>query len=134
MTSGNDPYPLITVSTLDNLGDVTAALTFNGGAVTLVNAIAASASAAPGAVLAGLVGYRSSEYDSQNRDYEDQTYSVDPATGTISTAALSSYTFSTTCQRCPATCASIGSGRSRFLPKIESQRKGICVIGKSACH
>ena len=40
-----------------------------------------------------MIGYRTSEYDSQNRDYEDQTYSVDPTTGTISTTALTSYTF-----------------------------------------
>jgi RHS repeat-associated protein len=93
VTSSSDPYPLITVSSLDNLGDVTATLTFNGAATTIANAIAAAASAAPGAVLAGLIGYRTSEYDSQNRDYEDQTYSVDPTTGTISTAAETTYTF-----------------------------------------
>ena len=91
--SNSDPHPLITVSTLDNLGDVTATLTFNGAATTIANAIVAAASAAPGAVLAGLVGYSTSEYDSQNRDYENQTYSVDPTTGTISTSALTSYTF-----------------------------------------
>ena len=34
VTSSSDPYPLITVSSLDNLGDVTATLTFNGGATS----------------------------------------------------------------------------------------------------
>ena len=93
VTSSSDAYPQITVYTLDNLGDATATLTFNGAATTIANAIVAAASAAPGAVLAGLVGYSTSEYDSQNRDYEDQVYSVDPTTGTISTTALTSYTF-----------------------------------------
>ena len=93
VASSSDPYPLITVSSLDNLGDVTATLTFNGAVTTIANAIVAAATAAPGAVLAGLVGYRTSEYDSQNRDYEDQTYSVDPTTGAISTTALTTYTF-----------------------------------------
>ncbi len=93
VTSANNAYPSITVHSLDNLGNTLATLTFNGGATTIANAIAAATSAAPGAVLAGLVGYSTSEYDSQNRDYEDQTYSVDPATGTISTSALTSYTF-----------------------------------------
>ena len=93
VASSSDPYPLITVSSLDNLGDVTATLTFNGAVTTIANAIVAAGSASPGATLAGLVGYRTSEYDSQNRDYEDQTYSVDPTTGTISTTALTTYTF-----------------------------------------
>ncbi len=93
VTSASDPYPIITVSTLDNLGDVPATLNFNGGATSLAAAIVAASSAAPGAVLAGLIGYRTSEYDSQNRAYENQTYSVDPTTGTISNTALTSYSF-----------------------------------------
>ena len=93
VTSSSDPYPQISVNTLDNLGDVTATLTFNGGATSLAAAIGAASSAAPGATLAGLVGYSTSEYDSQNRDFADQTYSVDPTTGAISTTALTSYTF-----------------------------------------
>ncbi len=93
VTSANDAYPGITVYSLDNLGNTLATLNFNGAATTIANAIAAAASAAPGAVLAGLVGYTTSQYDSQNRDYEDQTYSVDPTTGTISATALTSYTF-----------------------------------------
>ena len=36
-------------------------------ATAMANAIAAAASAAPGATLAGLVGYRTSEYDYENR-------------------------------------------------------------------
>ena len=93
VTSSSDPYPQITVSTLDNLGDVLSTGTFNGGATTIANAITAIATAAPGAVVAGLIGYTTTEYDSQNRAYENQTYSVDPSTGTISTTALTSYTF-----------------------------------------
>ena len=93
VTSSSDAYPQITVYTMDNLGDVTATSTFNGGATTLAAAIGAASSASPGAAIAGLVGYSTSEYDSQNRDYEDQVYSVDPTTGTISTTALTSYIF-----------------------------------------
>ena len=92
-------YPTLTVQSLDNLGNATATLAFNGGALSstpataMADAIAESASAAPGAVLTGLIGYSTSAYDSQGRDYQDQTYSVDPATGSISTTALTSYTF-----------------------------------------
>ena len=91
--SSSDPYPLITVQTLDNLGDVLGTLTFNGGATSLSAAIAAAASAEAGAMLTGLVGFSTSQYDAENNDYEDQTYSVDPNSGAISTTALRTYTF-----------------------------------------
>ncbi|MGC8541958.1 MAG: hypothetical protein ACP5QA_15215, partial [Phycisphaerae bacterium] len=86
-------YPPINVSLLDNLGNNLATLSFNGGATTLAAAITAAVTAQPGMAVAGLVGYSTSEYDSQNRDYQDQTFAVDPTTGTISTTALTSYTY-----------------------------------------
>ena len=92
-TSSTDPYPQITVQTLDNLGNVLSTLTFDGGATSLSSAISASASASSGATLTGLVGYSTSQYDSENNDYEDQTYSVDPNSGTISDTALTTNTF-----------------------------------------
>ena len=92
-TSSTVSYPKIAAWTLDNLGDVLATLTFNGGATSLADAITASASAAPDASLTGLVGYSTSQYDSENKDFEDQTYNVDPNSGTISDTALTTRTF-----------------------------------------
>jgi RHS repeat-associated protein len=93
VTSGTDPYPQITVWTLDNLADVLATLRFNGGFTSLLAAISAATSAAAGATVTGLVGFTTSQYGSQNNDYEDQTYSVDPNSGQISNTALTTRTF-----------------------------------------
>jgi hypothetical protein len=40
-----------------------------------------------------LVAVTQNDYDLQNRVYESLTYSVDPATGNVSSAALTTYTF-----------------------------------------
>lgn len=92
-TSSSVAYPPIAVQALDNLGDVVATLSFNGDATSMAAAITTAGSAAPGAALTGLVGYSSSAFDSLDRDYQDQTYSVDPASGTISTTALTNFRF-----------------------------------------
>ena len=93
VTSGNDSYPQITVRTLDGVGNVLATLSFNGGATTMGDAISAAGSAGPGESLTGLVGYSTSAYDSMNEDYQDQTFSVDPAGGTISETALTALSY-----------------------------------------
>ena len=49
--------------------------------------------AGPGESLTGLVGYSTSAYDSLNQDYQDQTFSVDPSSGTISETALTALTY-----------------------------------------
>ena len=93
VTSGNDAYPQITVDTLDNLGNIEATLTFNGGATSIGDAITAAGSTPPVETLTGLVGYSTNAYDSLKQNYQSQTFSVDPSTGTISDTALTAQTF-----------------------------------------
>jgi RHS repeat-associated protein len=92
-TSSTDAYPQIAVWLLDNLGLSIAALTFNGGAISLAAAIADAPSAAAGATLSGLIGYETSEFDSENRDDEDQKFSVNPASGAISSTSINGNTW-----------------------------------------
>ncbi|MFL5245944.1 MAG: RHS repeat domain-containing protein [Gemmataceae bacterium] len=76
----------IIYTTYDNLDEATQVQQFDGDGVTIT-----STGGVPNAPAASLLRAQSkAAYDDQGRDYQTQTYSVDPTTGAVSSTAVTS--------------------------------------------